>query len=73
MRTIEAIIIENASGRQAIKGKVFVDSSGTAEVVARAGAPFVRGGGPQTLTRDSAQDEQAYSGRKSLDNDKHRL
>ena len=32
---------------QAIRGKVFVDGSGTAEVAARAGVPFVRGGGPQ--------------------------
>jgi hypothetical protein len=47
---IEAVIVQNASGRQAIKGKVFIDGSGTAEVVARAGAPFVRGGGPQPST-----------------------
>ncbi len=45
--TITAIIVENASGRQAIKGKVFIDGSGTAELVERAGAPFIRGGGPQ--------------------------
>jgi hypothetical protein len=44
---IGAIVIENESGRQAITGKVFIDGSGTAELVARAGAPFVRGGGPQ--------------------------
>jgi hypothetical protein len=47
---IEAVIVQNASGKQAIKGKVFIDGSGTAEVVARAGAPFVRGGGPQPST-----------------------
>ena len=45
--SIAEVIVENASGRQAIRGKVFVDGSGTAELVARAGAPFVRGGGPQ--------------------------
>jgi hypothetical protein len=45
--SISAIVVENASGRQAIAGKIFVDGSGTAEVVARAGAPFIRGGGPQ--------------------------
>ncbi|MBE0627515.1 MAG: FAD-dependent oxidoreductase [Burkholderiales bacterium] len=45
--SITEVIVENASGRQAIRGKVFIDGSGTAEVVARAGAPFVRGGGPQ--------------------------
>jgi len=44
---IEAVVVKNAAGLQAIKGKIFIDGSGTAEVVARAGAPFVRGGGPQ--------------------------
>jgi len=44
---IDAVIIETASGKQAIKGKVFVDGTGTAELVARSGAPFVRGGGGQ--------------------------
>jgi hypothetical protein len=48
--TIEAVIVENASHELAITGKVFIDGSGTAEVVARAGAPFVRGGGPQPST-----------------------
>jgi hypothetical protein len=43
--TITEVIVENASGKQAIRGGVFIDGSGTAEVVARAGAPFVRGGG----------------------------
>jgi len=47
---ITEVIVENASGRVAIKGRVFIDGSGTAEVVARAGAPFVRGGGPQPST-----------------------
>ena len=41
--TISEVIVESASGRQAIRGKVFVDGSGTAELVARAGSPFVRG------------------------------
>lgn len=45
--TIHQVIVENASGRQAIRGKVFIDGSGTAEVAARSGVPFVRGGGPQ--------------------------
>jgi len=47
---IESVIVQNASDTQAIRGKVFVDGSGTTEVVARAGAPFVRGGGPQPST-----------------------
>jgi FAD dependent oxidoreductase len=48
--TITDVIVENVSGRLAIRGRVFVDGSGTAEVVARAGAPFVQGGGPQPST-----------------------
>jgi hypothetical protein len=40
-------IIETASGRQAVRGTIFIEGTGTAEVVARAGAPFVRGGGRQ--------------------------
>jgi len=44
---ITAVIVENASGREAVRGRVFVDGSGTAELAARAGVPFVRGGGPQ--------------------------
>jgi hypothetical protein len=54
---ISHIIIETASGRQAIRGKIFVEGSGTAEVVARAGAPFVRGGGrqPESVSQDPQQ------------------
>ncbi|HVB36946.1 MAG TPA: FAD-dependent oxidoreductase [Vicinamibacterales bacterium] len=48
--SIRKVIVENVSGRQAIRGKVFVEGSGTAELVARAGAPFVRGGGAQPST-----------------------
>ncbi len=44
---ISAVVVQNTSGRQAIRGKVFVEGSGTAELVARAGAPFVPGGGGQ--------------------------
>lgn len=51
-RRITAAIVETVSGRQAIRGKVFIEGSGTAEVVARAGAPFVRGGGRQPVTTD---------------------
>jgi hypothetical protein len=49
-RSIEATVVTNSSGPFAVKGKVFVDGSGTAELAARAGAPFVRGGGPQPST-----------------------
>jgi hypothetical protein len=45
--TISAIVVENASGLQGIAGKIFIEGSGTSELVARAGAPFVRGGGGQ--------------------------
>ncbi len=38
--TIKAVIVENASGRQAIEGKVFVDATGRGDVVARAGCPY---------------------------------
>ena len=48
--SISQIIVANASGMQAVRGKVFVDGSGTAEVAARSGVPFVRGGGPQPAT-----------------------
>ena len=48
--TITAIIVENASGVQAIAGKIFIEGSGTSELVARSGAPFVRGGGGQPGT-----------------------
>jgi FAD-dependent oxidoreductase family protein len=51
-RTITAIVIENASGRQAIAGRIFIEGSGTAELAARAGAPFVRGGGGQPASAD---------------------
>jgi hypothetical protein len=50
--TVTAIVVEGAGGRQAVAGKVFIEGSGTGELVARAGAPFVRGGGgqPETAT-----------------------
>ena len=37
---IFAVVTESKSGRQAIEGKVFVDSTKDADLVARAGAPF---------------------------------
>lgn len=45
--TIKAIVVENASGRQAITGKIFIEGSGTAQLAAAAGVPFVSGGGGQ--------------------------
>jgi hypothetical protein len=49
---ISAVVVENASGRQALRAKIFVDGTGTAELVARSGAPFIRGGGGQPATAD---------------------
>lgn len=50
--TIEAVIVETAEGALAISGRIFVDGTGTAELAARSGAPFVRGGGGQPETAD---------------------
>lgn len=48
--TISAVIVKNASGLQAIKGKIFIEGSGTAELAAKAGVPYVSGGGGQPGT-----------------------
>ena len=45
--SIRAVVVENNSGRFAISGRVFIDGSGTALLAARAGVPYVSGGGPQ--------------------------
>lgn len=42
--TIKAVVLENASGRQAIEGKVFIDATGRGDVVARSGAPYRKAG-----------------------------
>ena len=47
--SIEAVIVENASGRQAIKGKIFIDATGRGDVVAQAGAPYKSAGNKQGL------------------------
>jgi hypothetical protein len=44
---IVAVIVQNAGGTQAIRGRIFIDGTGTAELAARAGAPYVSGGGGQ--------------------------
>jgi hypothetical protein len=38
--TIKAVIVENASGRYAVEGKVFIDATGRGDVVARSGVPY---------------------------------
>ncbi len=40
---IRAVVVENKSGRQAILGRIFVDSTGDADVATRAGAPTTHG------------------------------
>ena len=37
---LQGVVVENKSGRQAILGKVTVDTTGDADVAARAGAPY---------------------------------
>ncbi|MHA1109387.1 MAG: FAD-dependent oxidoreductase, partial [Alphaproteobacteria bacterium] len=49
---IDAVMVENALGRQTVRGGIFIEGTGKSELVARAGAPFVRGGGPQPATAD---------------------
>ena len=49
---ITAVLIHNAEGLQAVRGKIFVDGTGTAELAARAGAPYVSGGGGQPAGAD---------------------
>ena len=39
-RNVGAIIIENKSGRQAVKGKIYVDATGDGDLAAQAGAGF---------------------------------
>ncbi len=46
---IRAIVVENNSGRFAITGRIFVDGSGTGLLAARAGVPYVSGGGGQPV------------------------
>lgn len=40
---VESIIVENKSGRQAIQPKMIIDCSADADIVAKVGAPFVKG------------------------------
>ena len=39
-RDIEAVLIETKSGRQAVRGRIFIDCSGDADLAVWAGAPF---------------------------------
>ncbi len=46
---VDALLVETKSGRFAVRGKVFVDSSGDGDVAAFAGAPFDLGDGDGNL------------------------
>lgn len=50
--SIRAIIVETASGSLAISGRIFIEGSGTGQLAAAAGVPYVRGGGPQPSTAE---------------------
>jgi len=39
-RSVSAIVVENKSGRQAIRGKLYIDATGDGDLAARAGARF---------------------------------
>jgi len=56
---IEAVILKNKSGRQAVTAKVFVEFTGDGDVAARAGAPYKKG-------RERAEEHDAII-RKMLD------
>lgn len=52
-RRLAGVIVENKSGRSALRAKVIIDASGDGDAAARAGAPFEYGdgkGGAQALT-----------------------
>jgi len=42
-QVIDAVIVENKSGRQAVAGKVFIDATGDADIAHNAGAPTTHG------------------------------
>jgi hypothetical protein len=61
---IAALIVETKSGRRAIRGQVFIDASGDADLAARAGVPFELGDGcggglfPTTMFRVGGVDPE---------------
>ncbi|GHU74408.1 pyridine nucleotide-disulfide oxidoreductase [Clostridia bacterium] len=42
-RNIDCLIIQNKSGRQAVKAKIVIDCTGDADVAAKAGVPYEKG------------------------------
>jgi hypothetical protein len=48
---LRALYVENKSGREAIAGRIFIDTTGDGDVAARAGAPFTVGRAEDGLTQ----------------------
>jgi len=48
---IQAIIIENKSGRQSIEGKIYIDATGDGDVAYKAGVPYKKGRDGDGLTQ----------------------
>jgi len=71
---VEAIIMENKSGRQAVCARVFVDATGDGDVAARAGVPFTLGDGRgnmeavTTMYMVAGADKAAYMARPPVRN-----
>ena len=60
--TVDAVIIESKSGRAAVRGRVFVDASGDADVAMWAGVPFEKAPNllyPSLMFRINAVDVEA--------------
>jgi hypothetical protein len=61
-REIDALIVESKSGRQAVRGRMFIECSGDGDLAAWAGAPFELGDGagnmlyPSTMFRINGVD-----------------
>jgi len=65
---VEGVILENKSGRQAVKAKVVIDTSGDGDLAARAGASYMKVGDeglmlPMSLVflMDNINEEEVYS------------
>ena len=48
-RSIKAVVVENKTGRQAVRAKIFIDATGDGDVAAFAGAPFALLKKPMTM------------------------
>lgn len=62
-QTVQALVVETKSGRQAIKGRMFIDCSGDGDLAAWMGAPYEIGEGesmlyPSTMFRINSVDPE---------------